>query len=67
QVVLSYQEQVPQLAARFAEFDLFANEIQIERLATRRLFAGTVQQFHAVPNPLRKHLQRQQPATARQQ
>jgi siderophore synthetase component len=53
--VLAYQAQVPQLADRFALFDLFTPEIQVERLATRRLFASTTQHFHAAPNPLHKY------------
>lgn len=54
-VVLAYQSQVPQLADRFALFNLFTPEIQVERLATRRLFASATQQFHAAPNPLHKY------------
>lgn len=53
--VLAYQSQVPQLADRFALFNLFTPEIQVERLATRRLFASTTQQFSATPNPLHKY------------
>ncbi|MCH8619572.1 IucA/IucC family protein [Undibacterium sp. TS12] len=52
QAVANYQQQVPDMAERFALFDLHVAEIQLERLATRRLSAGSTQQFHAAPNPL---------------
>lgn len=56
QTVLSYQMQVPELAARFVQYDLFVPTIQIERLATRRLSASSQQEFHTAPNPLHDFL-----------
>ncbi|MFZ6766595.1 IucA/IucC family protein [Undibacterium sp. Di26W] len=56
QTVLNYQMQVPELAERFALYDLFVPTIQIERLATRRLSASSQQEFHSVPNPLHDFL-----------
>jgi siderophore synthetase component len=52
QAVLDYQAQMPQLAARFAQFDLFVPQLRIEKLASRRLSAAQSQEFHRVPNPL---------------
>ncbi len=52
QAVLDYQAQMPQLAARFEQFNLFVPQLQIEKLASRRLSAAQSQEFHRVPNPL---------------
>ncbi|MBI3284857.1 MAG: IucA/IucC family siderophore biosynthesis protein [Burkholderiales bacterium] len=55
-VVQRYQARVPELATRLAQFDLFAPQIQMEKLASRRLSAARSQEFHAVPNPLHEFL-----------
>ncbi|MBI3727411.1 MAG: IucA/IucC family siderophore biosynthesis protein [Burkholderiales bacterium] len=57
QTVLSYQTQVPQLSARFQQFNLFIPDLQMEKLASRRLSAAQSQAFHAVPNPLHQFMQ----------
>ena len=57
QTVLSYQTQVPQLSTRFQQFNLFVPELQMEKLASRRLSAAQSQAFHAVPNPLHQFMQ----------
>lgn len=49
-----YQARHPELAARFAAFDLFAPAIRIEQLAKRRLFAETEARLQTVPNPLHR-------------
>lgn len=53
--ILAYQERYPELAARFAIFDLFAPEIQVEQLAKRRLFPETEARLQRVPNPLHRY------------
>jgi len=59
QTVLDYQAQVPQLFARFQQFNLFVPELQMEKLASRRLSAASAQAFHIVPNPLHQFIQSQ--------
>jgi len=59
QTVLVYQGQVPQLSARFQQFNLFVPELQIEKLASRRLSAASSQAFHTAPNPLNEFMQSQ--------
>ncbi len=49
-----YQARHPELAERFAAFDLFAPSIRIEQLAKRRLFAETEARLQTVPNPLHR-------------
>jgi siderophore synthetase component len=61
-----YQSRHPELASRFALFDLFAPEIKVEQLAKRRLFAETEARLQAVPNPLHRHRPRSVEAAARQ-
>jgi len=56
QIVLCYQEQVPQLSASFQQFNLFVPELQMEKLASRRLSAANAQAFHTVPNPLHQFM-----------
>lgn len=48
----AYQQRFPQLAPRFALFDLYAPLIQIEQLTKRRLYPDTEPRVHAVCNPL---------------
>jgi len=50
-----YQARHPELASRFASFDLFAPTILVEQLAKRRLFAETEARLQAVPNPLHRY------------
>lgn len=50
-----YQSGRPELAERFARFDLFAPSIQVEQLAKRRLFAETEARLQAVENPLYRY------------
>lgn len=54
QAVLDYQIQMPQLATQFEQFDLFAPQLRLEKLASRRLSAAQSQEFHSVPNPLHR-------------
>lgn len=55
--IVGYQLRHPELASRFAIFDLFAPEIRVEQLAKRRLFAETEARLQTVPNPLYRHRQ----------
>lgn len=57
QTVRYYQTQVPQLSTRFQQFNLFVPELQMEKLASRRLSAAQSQAFHAAPNPLHQFMQ----------
>ncbi len=50
-----YQARHPELAARFAAFDLFAPTVVVEQLAKRRLYAETEARLQTVPNPLHRH------------
>lgn len=50
-----YQAGHPELAARFAAFDLFAPAIVVEQLAKRRLYAETEARLQRVSNPLYRH------------
>jgi len=50
-----YQSRHPELAARFAIFDLFAPTVQVEQLAKRRLFAETEARLQPVSNPLHRY------------
>lgn len=56
QTLLRYRTQVPELQARFDQFGLFVPQLQLEKLASRRLTAAQTQSFHAVPNPLHPYL-----------
>ncbi|MGH4019408.1 MAG: IucA/IucC family protein [Pseudonocardiaceae bacterium] len=47
-----YQRRFPALADRFALFDVFKPQLQVEKLTTRRLLPDTELRCHAVPNPL---------------
>lgn len=49
-----YQANHPELAERFACFDLFAPVVMVEQLAKRRLFAETEARLQAVSNPLHR-------------
>ncbi|WP_232463484.1 IucA/IucC family protein [Tumebacillus avium] len=51
-VIHAYQRKFPELAERFATFDLFSDTIEVEQLTKRRLFAEGGVRVHAVPNPL---------------
>jgi len=51
-VVASYQRRFPELAERFALFDVRKPTIAVEKLTTRRLLPDTELRLHAVPNPL---------------
>lgn len=53
--IFAYQAGHPELAPRFAAFDLFAAKIQVEQLAKRRLFAETEARLQSVSNPLHRH------------
>ncbi len=53
--LFDYQACHPELASRFACFDLFAPTVQVEQLAKRRLFAETEVRLQAVPNPLHRY------------
>jgi siderophore synthetase component len=51
-VVAGYQRRFPELADRFALFDVRKPTIAVEKLTTRRLLPDTELRLHAVPNPL---------------
>ena len=53
--IFAYQARHPELASRFACFDLFAPTIMVEQLAKRRLFVETEARLQAVPNPLHRY------------
>ncbi|GAA0530571.1 siderophore biosynthesis protein [Saccharopolyspora subtropica] len=48
----AYQARFPELAARFALFDVFTPTVEVEKLTTRRLLPDTELRLHTVPNPL---------------
>jgi siderophore synthetase component len=50
--IASYQRRFPELAERFALFDVRKPSIAVEKLATRRLLPDTELRLHAVRNPL---------------
>jgi siderophore synthetase component len=50
--IQTYQRRFPELADRFAQFDVFKPSIAVEKLTTRRLLPDTELRLHAVPNPL---------------
>ncbi|WP_406692063.1 IucA/IucC family protein [Saccharopolyspora sp. ID03-671] len=50
--IRAHQERFPDLAERFALFDLFTPAIEVEKLTSRRLHPDTELRLHAVPNPL---------------
>ncbi|MCI2417284.1 siderophore biosynthesis protein [Saccharopolyspora sp. K220] len=50
--IRAYQQRFPELADRFALFDVFTPTIEVEKLTTRRLLPDTELRLHTVPNPL---------------
>lgn len=50
--ITAYEQRFPELADRFALFDVRKPAIAVEKLATRRLLPDTELRLHAVPNPL---------------
>lgn len=50
--IRTYQRRFPDLADRFAVFDLFKPSIAVEKLTMRRLLPDTELRLHPVPNPL---------------
>jgi siderophore synthetase component len=50
--IQTYHRRFPELADRFAQFDVFKPSIAVEKLTTRRLLPDTELRLHAVPNPL---------------
>lgn len=50
--IQTYHRRFPELADRFAQFDVFKPTIAVEKLTTRRLLPDTELRLHAVPNPL---------------
>ncbi|MDX5378310.1 MAG: IucA/IucC family siderophore biosynthesis protein [Halomonas sp.] len=52
EVIRNYQATRPELAARFALFDLFAPTVNIEELTKRRLFGDGEKRFATRDNPL---------------
>jgi siderophore synthetase component len=50
--IATYQRRFPELAERFALFDVRKPAIAVEKLATRRLLPDTELRLHAVRNPL---------------
>lgn len=54
-VILTYQAGHPELAPRFALFDLFAETVSIEEMTKRRLFGDGELRFTTRDNPLHPH------------
>jgi siderophore synthetase component len=52
ETVAAYERRFPELAERFALFDVRKPTIAVEKLATRRLLPDTALRLHAVRNPL---------------
>jgi siderophore synthetase component len=52
EAIQAYHRRRPELAARFARFDVFKPTIAVEQLTTRRLLPDTELRLHVVPNPL---------------
>ena len=50
--IQAYHRRFPELADRFARFDVFKPTIAVEKLTTRRLQPDTELRLHEVPNPL---------------
>jgi siderophore synthetase component len=48
----SRHRRFPELAERFARFDVFKPSIAVEKLTTRRLLPDIELRLHSVPNPL---------------
>jgi len=48
----AYQRRFPELADRFAQFDVCKPQLDVEQLTTRRLLPDTELRMHTVPNPL---------------
>jgi siderophore synthetase component len=53
--IRTYEREHPEHQARFEQFDLFAETIQVEQLTKRRLFGDTEMRVHDVPNPLSRY------------
>jgi siderophore synthetase component len=52
ETIAAYERRFPELAERFALFDVRKPAIAVEKLATRRLLPDTELRLHAVRNPL---------------
>jgi siderophore synthetase component len=52
ETITAYERRFPELAERFALFDVRKPAIAVEKLATRRLLPDTELRLHAVRNPL---------------
>lgn len=50
--IVGYQGRFPELAERFALFDVAKPTVAVEKLTTRRLLTDTELRLHHVPNPL---------------
>ena len=50
--IANYQARFPELAERFALFDVGKPRVAVEKLTTRRLLTDTELRLHHVPNPL---------------
>ncbi|MPY96524.1 MAG: siderophore biosynthesis protein [Actinophytocola sp.] len=50
--IAAYQARFPELAERFALFDVGKPTVAVEKLTTRRLLTDTELRLHHVPNPL---------------
>lgn len=59
-VIERYQARFDQLQERFALFDLFAPEISVEQLTTRRLLPDSELRLHQVPNALARFRAREE-------
>lgn len=53
-VIDEYHARFPELAERFALFDIGKPTLDVEQLTTRRLLPDTELRLHSVPNPVRR-------------
>jgi siderophore synthetase component len=53
--IAAYQAKHPELADRFALFDVAKPHLDVEQLTARRLLPDTELRLHSVPNPLHEH------------
>ena len=53
--IQAHHRRFPEIADRYARFDVFKPRIAVEKLTTRRLQPDTELRLHEVPNPLAAH------------
>ncbi|MWJ33650.1 IucA/IucC family siderophore biosynthesis protein [Saccharibacillus sp. WB 17] len=55
EAVLDYQGRFPKQSERYAQFDVFSADIEVEQLTRRRLHEGPGDCVHRAANPLHRH------------